>query len=197
MTFPAVVRVFFAIDLPPSVKDQLAGVIGTLKKKSKPIPIRWTRPENLHITLQFLPEVKSEHLPALISHVRQKLEGTVHSYPIKLGKLHLFPNPYRPRVIVLDVEQQKELSVLSRLVGEGIVSANYAIEERPFRAHLTLGRIKQPQGADFSFLSEFKNVGVSEVELNEVVLFRSEPQENGSKYTPLERIVLSKNTIAG
>ena len=188
MTLPPVIRIFFAIELPPFAKEALGCYIAALKKKSKSNHIRWTKPENLHLTLQFLPEVRTEHLTTLIENVRKKIEGSIKNSTITFGALHLFPNPYRPRVIVLEIEQQDYLANISQLMGEGIKASHYDIENRPFRAHLTLGRIKQPRGVDLSFLSMASKPEMGEMEIKEAILFRSEPQPEGSKYTVLERI---------
>jgi len=191
MILPSVVRVFFAIDLPPLVKEKLGSFICSLKKKSKTHAIRWSRPENLHITLQFLAEVNSEHLPVLIENVKGRMEGALKHSSLRFGEVHLFPNPFRPRVIVLDITPQEELAEISVVIGEGIKAAHYEVEKRPFRAHLTLGRIKNPQGVNLEFLSEAGKVDLDQVDIGEVVLFRSEPQPEGSKYTPIERLPLS------
>ncbi|RDI40064.1 RNA 2',3'-cyclic phosphodiesterase [Aquicella lusitana] len=191
MTLPPAIRIFFAIDLPLSAKEKIGSFIGALKKKSKSNAIRWTKPENLHITLQFLAEIKAADLPELVRNVRGRLARLDKSSTIKLGTLHLFPTPYRPRVIVLDVAPQEQLASLAELIGHGIKATGYEVEDRPFRGHLTLGRIKQPQGIQLGFLNEVELPAIEEIELNEVVAFRSEPQPEGSVYTPLERINLS------
>ncbi|MBX3708490.1 MAG: RNA 2',3'-cyclic phosphodiesterase [Gammaproteobacteria bacterium] len=191
MTLPPVIRVFFAIDLSESIKEKLGSFISILKKKSRSYGIRWAKPENLHITLQFLPEVKMEHLPVLNEKVRAEINEAAKISNLALGSLHLFPSPYRPRVIVLDIIPQDELVILSGRIGEGIKAANYEIENRPFRAHLTLGRIKQPQEMNLSFLSECKAPEVEKIDVSEIVLFRSEPQPEGSKYTVMEKITLN------
>lgn len=190
MTIPSVVRVFFAIDLSQDVKEAIGDFICTLKKKSRSKGIRWSRPENLHITLQFLAEVKSEHLPALIENVKARLAVASQASTLSFDKLILFPTPFRPRVIVLDVTPQEGLAEISRVIGEGIQATHYEIDRRPFRAHLTLGRIKNPQGVNLDFLTEVEPLEVGRVDLNEVVLFQSEPHADGSRYTPLERLPL-------
>lgn len=191
MTLPHVIRIFFAIDLPQHAKEKLGRFIASLKKESKSNAIRWTRSENLHITLQFLAEVRTEHLLTLIANVRAKMEGAVKNVNLTFGSLHLFPNPYRPRVIVLEVTPQEELAVLAGLIGDGIKATNYAIESRPFRGHLTLGRIKHTQHIDLHFLSASTMPEIAGVEMSEVVVFRSEPQPEGSVYTVMEKIGLS------
>ena len=190
MTLPPVIRIFFAIDLPQETKREVGRFIGTLKKKSKTNAIRWTKPENLHVTLQFLAEVHSEHLHLLMENVRTNMVGKLKSQALSMGKLHLFPNPYRPRVIVLELDHQEELAALSALIGHGIKATNYEVESRPFRGHLTLGRIKHAQSVNLNFLAEMDQPEITPVTVSEVVLFRSEPEQHGSKYTVMETIAL-------
>lgn len=191
MILPPVIRIFFAIELPAAAKDKLGEFISLLKKKSKSHAIRWTRPENLHITLQFLAEVKTEHLNNLSYQVRAYLQPH-HSLGFTLGSLHLFPHPYRPRVIVFDISPQDKLGQLAQAIGKGIVTSHYQIEDRPFRGHLTIGRIKHAQGVSLNFLSELPTLDMESIPVKEIVLFRSEPQPDGSRYTPLARIPLAQ-----
>jgi RNA 2',3'-cyclic 3'-phosphodiesterase len=191
MTLPPVIRIFFAIDLPPKAKEKIGSYISVLKKKSKSHAIRWTKPENLHITLQFLAEVKTEHLKKLIENVRAHMADAIKHSAMTVGSVKLFPNPYRPRVIVLEMMPQEALTNLSTLIGHGIKASDYEVESRPFRGHLTLGRIKHAQGVNLSFLSELPIPDVEVIEVNEVLIYRSEPQPEGSKYTVLEKIELA------
>ena len=167
----------------------LGRFISDLKKNAKSKGIRWSKPENLHITLQFMPEVRSEHLEGLAKHVRAELANVIHNIALRFGDIHLFPSPYRPRVIVLDILPQDPLVELSRNVGRGITAMQYDIESRPFRAHLTLGRIKH-HDTRLDFLSSMKAPETGDIAIYEVVLFRSEPYEDGSHYSVLERIAL-------
>lgn len=189
MTLPSVIRIFFAIDLPQDAKERLSKFIGALKKEAKSNAIRWTKAENLHITLQFLAEVRTEHLSVLIEKVREEVQHSAKSLTLSLGAWHLFPNPYRPRVIVLEVTPHAELAVLSGLIGKGIQAMDYAIESRPFRAHLTLGRIKHTP-VNLDFLSACTLPEIPGITITEVVMFRSEPQPEGSQYTVMEKINL-------
>lgn len=194
MTLPAVIRIFFAIDLPPLAKEQLAMFVESLKKKLKSNAIRWSKPENLHITLQFLAEVKTEHLDALQKNVRAHLKDAAPISAIQIGAIHLFPSPFRPRVIVCEITPQEELRMLAKLIGDGILATPYEIDERPFRAHLTLGRIKQPKVINPNFLNDVSPPNLEKIEIREIILFRSEPQADGSKYTILDKIPLANAT---
>ncbi len=192
MTFPPVVRVFFALDLPADTKETLGKYVSSIKKRSKSNAIRWAKPENLHITLQFLAEVRSEHIKKLIENVKEEMLRSLQHLSLTIGSIKLFPSPYRPRVIVLDIAPQDQLAELAAHIGRGILATHYEVEDRPFRAHLTLGRIKHPHGLDLRFLSEFTDPQIDEIEVTEVVLFRSEPHEDGSTYTVIEKLELGE-----
>lgn len=186
---PQVVRVFFAVDFHPDVKEALGQYVGLLKKQSKSQMIRWTRPENFHITLQFLAEIKSADLPGLLERVRGQI-ATVRQTRFQLKGLCLFPTRYRPRVIVAELYPETDLSYLSGLIGEAMKSSGYPVEERLYRPHVTLGRLKYVRHPDLSFMDECPLPVMDSILLKEVVLFRSDPQPEGSCYTPLERIEL-------
>ena len=49
-------RAFIAIQLPPGIKDALAGL--QRKLKTKEIQISWVKPQNLHLTLKFLGNIQ-------------------------------------------------------------------------------------------------------------------------------------------
>lgn len=190
MTLPKVWRIFFAIDIAPDLKTALGEFITTLKNQSRSQAIRWSCPENLHITLQFLAQVASDDVPVILEAVKEVVKKEAQKTRFKLGRLEVFPSRFRPRVIVIDIEAQAGLAELSAKIGKGIQAANYEIEEKPFRAHLTLGRIKQPQGVRLQFLDEVECPIKEEVIVEEVTLFRSEPRSEGSSYTVIERISL-------
>lgn len=194
MILSPVSRLFFAIDLPAATKKAIGHYINTLKRGSKTHAIRWTRTDHLHITLQFLAEVQRDDVPMLLEKVKQKIKHFPAGSMASLGSVHLFPNPYRPRVIVLDIASQATLTQLSTLIGEGVSECGYEIDSRPFRAHITLGRIKHAD-MRLDFINKTEKPSLEDVLIEEVVLFYSEPQPEGSQYTPIEHIKLALTSM--
>lgn len=188
MTLPSNIRIFFGIDLNEATKKSIGHFIQSLKKASKTYAIRWSRPENLHITLQFLDNFKSDDLHHLLDNVKKQLKNMSIKLSFSFTTLDLYPSPYHPRVIVLDVVPQSELESLSRAIGAGITASAYKTEDRAYRAHVTLGRIKQPNDVSLQFLNKQVVPIFEEITMDEIVLFRSEPQTCGSLYTVLERL---------
>lgn len=187
MSLPDVARIFFAIDLALKDKELIGDVIRTIKKQATNKPIRWTKTINLHITLQFMKAFHTQELPELLRLVREELAGKKPLSSLTLGPLYLFPNPFMPRVIVLGVNPQNELAELSQSIGRAMQKLSYEPEDRPFNAHLTLGRIKHPN-MDVGFLSKLDLGTMPKIAIEAVTLFQSEPQAEGSQYTVIERI---------
>lgn len=178
-------RIFFAIDLPKETKDILQHLLKQLQSKHKHEQIRWSKPENLHITLQFLKQVKIEDIPTMVNQVREQLTGFKH-FNLEIGSFELFPHPEHPRVLSLAVEPHDILVDLSMRIGKGVLASGYEIETRPFRGHLTLAKINKPLS-----LEDISSVQLNPFSVSEITLFQSEPSHQGSKYTPLASIDLS------
>lgn len=185
MTDKKLIRTFLAIDLPEEIKVQIENVQNRLKSTVK--GIRWTRPEGIHLTLKFFGNI-SENKIADISSVVEKNTVDIRPLSLKVSTLGTFPNLKRPRVLWLGIGGSVEkLSDLQKEIEKDLESIGFQRENRAFRAHLTLGRIKSP-----------KNVkGLSEIIKNEEIydagsfcaggltLLKSDLTPQGAIYTKL------------
>ena len=109
-------------------------------------------------------------------------------FRLTLGGVRAFPAPRRPRVVVLELAPEAPLAELAAAVERGVVAAGFAPEQRPFRAHLTLGRVRSPNRG-VAVTSPVTTEGEA-FDVAEAVLFRSELQRSGARHTPLERVPL-------
>lgn len=185
MTDEKLIRTFLAIDLPEEIKVQIENVQNRLKTAVK--GIRWTRPEGIHLTLKFFGNI-SENQIYDISSVVEKNTVNVRPFTLNVSMLGTFPNPKRPRVLWLGIGGSVErLLYLQREIEKDLESIGFQRENRAFKAHLTLGRVKSP-----------KNVkGLSEVIENEgiydagsfraggLTLLKSDLTPQGAIYTKL------------
>lgn len=181
-------RLFFAIDLTEEVSRSLENIVGQLQMKYKKHSMRWSKPRNLHITLQFLEAVKPEDLEILVLNVRSAMKS-FKSFDLQLQELELFPTRYRPRIISMNMDQHEILTELAKNIGQGIVTTGYEIETRPFRGHLTLARLNRIE-RNF-ILADINLPEIEKIPVREIVLYKSEPTREGSNYTVLERIYLT------
>lgn len=182
------IRAFFAIDLPENVQEKIYHVMGDLQKKLPTNLVKWTRPQHLHITLQFMPEVEWDEIQALVGNVRVEL-AQAKSFVIELDSLALFPTPNQPHLIALQSKSQEQLANLASLIGKGIVATDYPIEDRPFRSHVTLGRFPREHLKSVSLDGVTLPI-IEKIKVNEVVFFQSEPSNEGSDYIPLMHVKL-------
>lgn len=187
------VRTFIAIELPPGVKRVMGDVEQELKAAS-PAPVRWVKPDNIHLTLKFLGNVDSALTPGLIDGVREAVAG-LGPFHLSLAGLGAFPNPARARVVWVGLEGDLEpLADLQQRVEGQTAKLGFAKDERPFSPHLTLGRVNNAS-SDQQRLLKDALLGLSVpayegFEVNEIVVLRSELRPGGAVYTPLGRASL-------
>jgi 2'-5' RNA ligase len=135
-----VLRLFIAISLPVEIQCSLNQVSSDLRFRLKNAPVRWVRPDNIHLTLKFLGDVHQANLDA----IQQALEveaQKARTFEITIGGLGVFPNQYNPRVIVIKVQVPPGLIALQRGIESQTDRLGYPHENRPFSPHLTLGRV--------------------------------------------------------
>jgi 2'-5' RNA ligase len=182
------IRAFFAVELADATRAAAADVVRRLRGRAGAERVRFVRAENLHVTLCFLGEVD----PALAhdAAARARTETTALApFALALGALRAFPSPRRPRVVALELEPEAPLAALAAAVARGAAGAGLALEERAFRAHLTLGRIGDGRFPEAGGI----DAAPAPMTVREAVLFQSRLGRDGSRYTPLERIALGGN----
>jgi len=137
---PHVLRCFFAVDIDESCKQQLLATIRDLQRQDPNETIRWLPWENLHITLKFLQTVQTEQIQPLIDAVQSVL-SQIKPFSIDLNDAKPFPNPRRAHVIALEVQPNEALTDAARLINDAANALGFENESRPFRGHLTVGKI--------------------------------------------------------
>jgi 2'-5' RNA ligase len=190
-------RCFFAVDLGPEARvaaGALARALaaspgggGPLDRAAQGGAVRWVRAEALHVTLRFLGDTKPAAIPRLVRDVGAQVEA-VPGFTLALGGVQIFPSLRRPRVVALHVVPELPLGGLARAVEAGCVAAGAAPERRAFRAHLTLGRVRDGRSAPS--LDGVEAPAPSPFPVREVVLYESRLGPAGSTYHALERVPL-------
>jgi 2'-5' RNA ligase len=181
-------RIFCAFELPESLRLRLAKHATTVREAVPEAAASWSRPENIHLTVKFFGNVDEAKVP-LISAALQRAVREFGPIEIQVGKAGVFPRPSRPQVLWIGIEDPSGgLSRLHARLEDECGREGFPKEERAFRPHLTIARIRKPGNAsrlaDTHLRMEFAPV---EITLSELVLFRSELSPKGSKYTAISR----------
>jgi 2'-5' RNA ligase len=185
----SVIRAFIAIDLPPEIQQRLDQVIAQLTQRLEGIPVRWVPAGNIHLTLKFLGDVSVANVEMLKKVLQTEVENH-RCFEISMGGLGAFPNIRQPRVIWAGVEAPPDLASLQRNIDNAMAKLGYNREERPFSAHLTLGRVSRNATARDAHrigeVIEATKIGFLGVaQINSVHLYKSDLQPSGSVYTRL------------
>lgn len=181
-------RLFLAVDLPQPVRAGLGRLQSRLRARCG--GWRWVRPEGIHLTLRFLGEVGA----ATDAASREAWREAVRPFSVfrlRLERVGWFPAGGRPRVLWVGVRELLHEGSLAALAGrleQAARERGFAPEERAFRPHLTLARAERGGRPDWP---EEQEAGIDEtVEVDRVVLFRSELHPSGARYTALETFAL-------
>jgi RNA 2',3'-cyclic 3'-phosphodiesterase len=135
-------RAFIALELGPEVRDRLGDLIRTLGAGRR--GVKWSRPEQVHLTLKFFGEVPEEGLPPVISAVAAAVAETA-PFPILVRGAGSFGAGGRIRVVWAGIEEPSgALARLQASVEVSVALLGFPREERPFHPHLTLGRFRVP-----------------------------------------------------
>ncbi|MCL4541936.1 MAG: RNA 2',3'-cyclic phosphodiesterase [Chloroflexi bacterium] len=159
-------------------------------------PVRWSMTENLHVTLAFLGEVEGEALRRLWPEVCAAVKR-LRSFPVGFTTPKLFPSPENPRIVALEVDDQRgQLMGLRRALMQACQQAGMPVDERSFRPHMSLGRIRPPllrgQVATLALALQERGWPVVEPFLAQhVSLFRSDLFPDGARYVELGRAALA------
>lgn len=183
-------RLFLAIELPPAVQSHLGRLQEALRSRAR---VSWTRPANLHLTLQFLGEMPETDVPGLtaaLAGVRQKSIGG-----LCFTHLEMFPPAGRVRIV--GAALAGDIAVVHQLhdaIQDATVALGFAPEHRAYRPHATLGRAGVPLPgslrAVLAAAAELHWPG-PRFDVHEFVLMQSRLRSEGAQYLPVARFALT------
>ena len=183
------IRTFIALPLPSDVMSAIASIQKQLVTSGA--EVKWDTPERFHITLKFLGDTDS----ALIPEITQQLRNSVGNFPafeLAYVKLGGFPNVDRPRVVWIGTSENHQILRLQGQVERICTSFGFANDDRPFHAHITLGRLKGNRNLE-RLTATLKSITFEPLlaRCTEVHFVRSELRPTGSVYTLLNSISLA------
>jgi len=179
-------RVFCAVELPEEVRARLEDHVGRLRKEVPEATASWSRVENIHLTLKFFGNVAVDRTP-VISDAASRTAREFPVFRIGIGGTGVFPKPSRAQVLWIGVNDPSgNLSALQKRFDDECLADGFSKEDRAYRPHLTIARLRNPGGArrlaDAHLNMTFANI---DVPITDLVIFRSELSPKGSKYTAL------------
>lgn len=162
----------------------LKQLVGKMKRTfdGRELGARWVPPVLWHITLQFLGELTPDRRDELFDAVNSWAPPEAH-FDLRLQGLGGFPADDQARVLWVGVQESQPLLNLQADLGRVLKEKAFLLEDRAYRPHLTLARLRNPHSiADMVAMGARKHFG--DYKISEVIVFESVLQGNIPKYMP-------------
>lgn len=133
-------RTFFALDIDEALRGQLAGVAAGIDCGDA--KVNWVRPENLHVTMNFLGDVADDMMADVCRAAAETAAG-IEPFDFHVRRISCVPPRGPLRMIWADVaDPTGRMEALHDQLGSRLAGLGFKAERRRFRGHITLARIK-------------------------------------------------------
>lgn len=177
-------RCFVAATLADPARAAVSAYLDQLRATT--VGVTWTRPDNLHLTFQFLGNVAAARVPSLTERLRAGL-AAVAAFEMQVEGIGAFPSVSRPQVLWVGLTSPAILP-LAGTVQRLCDAEGFPPEQRAFRPHVTLGRVRtrsRRDAPDLGFLARDGERRFDTAPVGEVVLYRSRLGAGGARHSPL------------
>lgn len=149
-------------------------------QRREKLPVKWVRPENIHLSLKFLGDVEESRASELYTALQRAAGARAEPRPLALQVrgFGVFPDYRRPHVLWVGVTPEPGLELLQHSVEQAFAPLGFPTEARAFRPHVTLARASRAaRPREFAGLEELlsgidfeETVSVPEVDLMQSTL---------------------------
>jgi 2'-5' RNA ligase len=188
------VRLFVAVELDAGVAQKLAEFSDELRRRAMSLApgarMTWVGPGQLHVTVRFIGEADAAQAAAIAAALQPELP--VKTFDMIVEGAGAFPPTGAPRVLWAGITGGAgELSALEQEVSERLGACGVEREDRPYRPHLTLARVRDASGLRSKPLFEkLAGRGFGTTPVEAITLFQSRTSPQGATHMPLQRTPL-------
>jgi 2'-5' RNA ligase len=186
------IRAFVALDLDTMGLRRVARVADRLRMGSGAPSATWTPQASMHVTLKFMGELRVGAVEPIAEGLRALVEGKPAPPPSAL-KLAAFPNAAKARIVVVELEDAGgALAGLAERVEKIASKHGVPKEDRAFRPHVTLARLKLAYDSRRWLRPELTE-GAGTCTMKTATLYRSHLEAEGAKYEVLARYAFASS----
>lgn len=174
-------RVFYAVTFHEKTKEKLAEYRDRVADHS--IKGRFTNTANLHLTLEFIGDIKPQKLSLLTSFLKE-----LKNLPKQLSFSHIGSFKRKDKEIIwVGIKENNELMELQKELRNLLIKNGFDIENRKYRPHITIGR----QVVRNDFMDKIDEESI-EIPIRSIALMESKRVNNKLIYEPVEEIIIDK-----
>ncbi|RJP80468.1 MAG: RNA 2',3'-cyclic phosphodiesterase [Desulfobacteraceae bacterium] len=188
------IRAFIAFDLPDDVLEIIGEIQKQLKKKG--LKLRWVPVCNIHLTVKFIGDLPADLIDQVAGIMTESAERC-SLMTINASGMGVFPGLRRPSVLWIGIHGETDRLIrFQKTLDENLERIGIQSEKRPFRGHLTIGRVKTNPNMELlkESLRLFNDFQTRPFTIKEVKLFQSELTPAGAVYSCIKSIALSGPT---
>jgi 2'-5' RNA ligase len=161
--------------------------------------LRWAVTENLHLTVRFLGATAPDRVPDVVAATEEAAEAAF-PFSVRLAGAGSFPSRDRPRVVWLGiVEGAPGLAALGGALSDRLTGRGWERDDRPFRAHLTIGRADGVPGAGraVAALTDAAAALDAAWTVDRLVVYQSDLGRGPVRYRPLATALFGGGALSG
>jgi 2'-5' RNA ligase len=187
-------RLFVGVELGETVRTEAARLVDDLRRRASTLAprahITWVSPERIHVTVRFIGHVDDARGSVIAGVLEPPID--VEPFELVVAGTGAFPDRGAPRVIWAGLgDGVASLEAVERAVTSRLTPLAIPPEDRPYRPHVTLARVKEAGGLRVAALLDGwreHRFGVRRVDA--ITLFESRLSLKGPTYVPLHRTAL-------
>jgi 2'-5' RNA ligase len=183
-------RAFFAITLPEAITESLGALSQRLRLKGA--KASWVPPQRMHLTLRFFGDITEEQCAGMIAAAVAPLAEVLAPEFLITG-VGSFGRKGRPDVIWAGAQiLAGDVEAILRAVDAAARAQGIEVENRPFRPHITLARIRDPRsaGALAAELGHEAGFAAGQFTCHNVTLYQSRLTPSGPEYSIIKEFPL-------
>ena len=187
-------RLFVAIFPPADIVTSLRAAVAGVAKGVPARAIRWNRPDQVHLTLNFLGAIAVARIPEIGSALEAACKGH-RQHRVRVAGFGCFPNRNRPQIIWAGLTGDlRPLESLKKAIDARLLASGCVGEDRPFHPHLTIGRARELNAAGRREVAEAlareQDRDFGEWQVGSIDLMQSVLSPQGAAYGTVQSILL-------
>lgn len=185
------IRTFLGIKIPKNITDKIEKIQKEIENLG--VDAKFVEKENLHFNLKFFGSRKTEETEKIKKVVKNAVPK-FKKFELEISRIGVFPSKSAPRVLWLGVAEDKELEKLYDELENQFEKIGITKENRPFKAHLTLCRMRSDKNKEnlIEKMSEYEHKSFGKFLVDELVLVQSKLSPKGPTYVDLGKFRLGE-----
>jgi 2'-5' RNA ligase len=186
-------RIFIGIKLDSNAIEQIEKFLKPFKKINT--PIRWIKPETVHITLKFIGEVPDTQYQKIQQTLSEALAAlNPGAFDVTFSGCGKFGKRDSLNIFWVGIEPEDTLKRIYETVEDSLSRLGIPGEDREFKPHITVGRNKREYNFKslFSLIEQYSDQRIQEMHVTRIQIFKSDLNPDGPVYTILKEIPLAR-----